>query len=499
MTIPVSTIADVSISIGAKFPQRAGFGTANLVTAETGVIGIAERIRKYNNLDGVAVDWGADTEVVKAATAYFAQQPKPTVFKVSTRYPDAQAAQLRGGAVVDNAENLAAFKAIANGEFSITINSTTESINALNFTSVTSLVDVATALQLRFTNIGSAISDDAFRNTKVTYRDSRFYFDTGIAGDSATVSFLTILAGTSGVDISSLLQMQQGQGTKVSGIAAETITASLNAINEIDEDWYGLLFTKEVRDDVVINGENAVQAAADWCEARIKVLGNTSNDLDVLDSVNESDIATVLKNKGLRRTMTTYSSYPVQYPSASIFGRAFTVNFNQPDSTLTLKFKQMPTITVENLSQSEKAVLDSKNANALITVGASVMYAESFMSSGIFFDEVHGLDWLQNAIQTNVFGYLLTRPAKVAYTNKGVAAIEQQVTRALDEAVRNGLIAPGKTIDGEFLATGYKVTVIPVEDINQSDVESRHYPGLSFVALGAAAIHSVQINGIFER
>jgi hypothetical protein len=195
--------------------------------------------------------------------------------------------------------------------------------------------------------------------------------------------------------------------------------------------------------------------------------------------------------------MTTYSSYPNQYPSSSILGRAFTVNFNQPNSTITLKFKQLPGITVEDLTQSQKSVLDSKDANALIEVGDSDMFAESFMSNGVFFDEVHGVDWLKNAVETNVFGYSLIRTA--TYTNKGTASLEQQVISALDEASRNGLIAAGTTIDGEFLPNGYKTTVIPVEDINKSDKEARHYPGLSFVALGAGAIHSVQINGIFER
>ena len=78
MAIPVSTVVNVGIAIGAPFPARAGFGTLNIVTAETGVIGIAERIRSYTNLDGVTSDWSANSEVVKAATAYFSQQPKPT-------------------------------------------------------------------------------------------------------------------------------------------------------------------------------------------------------------------------------------------------------------------------------------------------------------------------------------------------------------------------------------------------------------------------------------
>lgn len=495
MTIPVSSVVNVSIAIGAPFPARAGFGTLNIVTAETGVIGIAERIRSYQNLDGVTADWPANSEVVAAATAYFSQQPKPTSLKVSTRYPTAQAAQLRGGAVPDNAANLALFNAITDGSFTISIDGSSQDITGLNFSADTDLSEVADAIQTAL----QAIATGGFTAATCTHDGTRFFINSGSTGTSSTVSFLTAVDPATGTDISSLLQMRQGEGTKTDGIDAETITASLNAIQNKDTDWYGLLFTKEVRDGIQINGEDAVEAAADWCEARVKVFGNTSNDLDVLDSVTTNDIASVLSAKNLRRTMTTYSSFPDQYPSASILGRAFTVNFSQVNSTITLKFKQMPGITVEQLTQSQKSVLDSKKANALIEVGASDMFAESFMASGVFFDEVHGIDWLQNAIETNVFGYLLTRTTKVPYTNKGIAAIEQQVISALDEAVRNGLIAPGETVDGRFLATGYETVVIPVEDINQSDKEARHYPGLSFTVLGAGAIHSVQINGIFER
>lgn len=495
MTIPVSSIVDVSIAIGAVFPERRGFGTLNIVTAETGVIGIAERIRSYQNLDGVTADWPADSEVVTASTAYFSQQPKPTSLRVSTRYPTAQAAQLRGGAVADNAANLALFNAITAGSFDITMDTVQNDVTGLNFSAAVDMDAVAAIIETAL----QAELGGSYAASSCVYDQGRFFINSGSTGIASTISFLSTTDPLVGTDISSLLQMQQGEGTKTDGIAAETITASLNAIQNIDSDWYGLMFTKEVRDGVLVNAEDAVVAAAAWCEARIKVFGNTSNDLDVLDSVTTNDIASVLKLAEYRRTITTFSSYPNQYPSASILGRAFTVNFNQANSTLTLKFKQMPGITVEQLTQTQKAVLDSKNANCLISVGDRNMYAESFMASGVFFDEVHGIDWLQDAIQTNVYGYLLTRTTKVPYTNKGVAALEQQVIKALDEAVRNGLAAPGYTIDDEFLPNGYKTIIIPVEDINQSDVEQRFYPGLSFVVLGAGAIHRVQINGIFER
>lgn len=491
MGIPTSTVVDVSIAIGAPFPARAGFGTLNIVTNETDVIGIAERIRSYSDIDGVSADWSASSEVLKAATAYFGQQPKPTSLKVSVRYDDAQSAQLRGGAVTD----LTLFTSITNGSFTISIDGGEEDITALDFSSATTLALVASAIETKLQAVGTG----GYSLATCAHDGTRFYINSGTTGATSTISFLTPVSPASGTDISSLLEMQQGEGTKTDGIDAETITASLNAIQEKDEDWYGLLFTKEVRDDAVINTEDAVEAAAAWCEARVKAFFNTSNDLDVLDSVTTSDIASVLKSRDYRRTMTTFSSFPNEYPSASICGRAFTVNFSQPNSTLTLKFKQMPGITVESLSSNQKNVLDSKRANALISIGGRNMYAESFMANGSFFDELHGLDWLTNAIQTNVYGYLLTRTTKVPYTNKGVAALEQQVIKALDEAVLNGLIAPGETIDGVFLAKGYETVTIPVEDINQSDKEARFYPGLSFTIIGAGAIHKVQINGTFER
>lgn len=495
MRLPVSSVVNVSITIGATFPARAGFGTLNIVTAETGVIGIAERIRSYSNLDGVTADWASNTEVNKAATAYFSQQPKPTSMKVSVRFPTDQSAELRGGSVLDDADNLALFNAITDGSFTISIDGASEDITALNFSADTNMADVADAIETAL----QVVASGGFTTATCTYDGSRFFITSGTSGVTSTISFLTVVDPASGTDISSLLQMQQGEGTKGNGIVAETITASLNAIQNIDPAWYGFIFTKEVRDLVIINTENAVDAAASWAEARVKVFGNTSNDLDVLDSVTTDDIFSVLKAAGYRRSLDTFSSFPAQYPSASILGRAFTVNFDQPNSTITLKFKQMPGLTVETLTVNEKAVLDSKNGNALILVGASTMFAESKMADGVFFDEVHGVDWLQNAIETNVFGYLLTRPTKVPYTDKGTAALEQQTIKALDEAVSNGLIAPGTTIDGVFLPLGYSTTLIDVADVSASNKTARQYNGLSFIVLGAGAIHGVQINGIFER
>lgn len=496
MTIPVSSIVNVSITIGASFPSRKGFGILNCVTAETGVIGFAERIRSYSSAEGVAADWPSTSEVVKLANSYFGQQPKPTEFRVSVRAENDVAAELRGGAVPDTPENLALFTPITDGSFTISIDGASEDISGLDFSADTDLTDVADAIQTAL----QAVATGGFTSATCTHDGTRFFIRSGTTGASSSISFMTETTPAVGTDISSLLQMRQGEAIKSDGIAAETITDALDAIEQVSNDWYGLIFTKEIRDNAIVNTEAAVVAAAAWTQARVKTFFNTSNDLDVLDGATTNDIVSTLNNAQYTRTMSTFSSYPDQYPSASAAGRAFTVDFSQPNSTITLKFKQLPGITSENLSENQKAVLDSKRGNAFFNVGGdSSIYAESFMAGDFFFDEIHGTDWLTDAIQKEVYGYLQSRPTKVPYTDAGVAGLEQQTIRVLDEGVRNGLIAPGETIDGRFLPNGYETTTIPVAEVSQTEKDARQYNGLSFIALGAGAIHGVQIQGVFER
>lgn len=493
MAIPVNSVVSVAITLGAVYPSKRGFGTLLIVTNETGIVGIAEGVRFYSDIDAVGGDWGTSSEAYAAAQAYFGQQPKPTILAIAPRFEADQAAELRGGS--NSLSVVATWAAIADGEFTISIDGVEEDITCGTFAAVTDMDDVAAIIETAL----QAVAAGGFTAATCTHDGDRFFITSGTTGALSTISFASTVSAGVGTDISGLLDMTIGEALKTDGFAGETITESLTRINTVSDQWYGFVFTKEMRDAAVVNLEDGVEAAADWAEARVKIFGNTSNDLGVLDSADSTDIASTLKVSNLRRTITTFSSHPAEYPSASIIARAFVVNFNQPNSTLTLKFKQMPAITTEDLNTNQVTTLNSKNANALINVGGNAMYAESKMANGVFFDEVHGVDWLTEEIQNRVFGYLLTKATKVPYTDKGIAAVAQQVSNALDVGVRNGLIAPGEDIEGNYLARGYEITTIPVSDISPADKQARHYPGLSFIALGAGAIHSVQIDGVFER
>ncbi|EBC2494115.1 DUF3383 family protein, partial [Salmonella enterica subsp. enterica serovar Newport] len=110
-----------------------------------------------------------------------------------------------------------------------------------------------------------------------------------------------------------------------------------------------------------------------------------------------------------------------KYAALSAFGRAFTVNFNGSNTTITLKFKQEPGITYETLTTDQAAVLDAKNCNVFVYYqNDTAILQQGVMSSGDFFDERHGLDWLQNYVQTNLYNLLYTSTTKVPQTDAGV-------------------------------------------------------------------------------
>jgi hypothetical protein len=80
----------------------------------------------------------------------------------------------------------------------------------------------------------------------------------------------------------------------------------------------------------------------------VRRFGQTTQDENALSATSVTDVAYKLKNKNYSRTFTIFSSSN-PHAAASVFGRAFSVNFMGTNTTITLKFKQLPGIAAEDL------------------------------------------------------------------------------------------------------------------------------------------------------
>lgn len=282
--------------------------------------------------------------------------------------------------------------------------------------------------------------------------------------------------------------------------SVETLAQAITAVLQFTN-WYGLGIAD---DEDLTAAEITATAAAIQASSLSRVFAVTSDDSGIIDSASTSDIASTLKAAGYGRTFVQYSTKS-KYAALSAFGRAFTVNFTGNNTTITLKFKTEPGVTYETLTSSQAAAVDAKNANVFVYyANDTAILQQGVMANGDFFDERHGLDWLQNYVQTNLFNLLYTSTTKIPQTEAGVTRLLSNVEQSLDQAVSNGLVAPGvwnggdigQITAGDTLTKGYYVYAQPLSSQAQADREARKAPLIQAAIKLAGAVHyaDVQIN-----
>ncbi|WP_313506904.1 DUF3383 family protein [Kosakonia sacchari] len=275
----------------------------------------------------------------------------------------------------------------------------------------------------------------------------------------------------------------------------ETLLQAVNALMDYNS-WYGLHLA--VPDgDYPVDAEIINVAAAIEAATVSRIFGITTDEADTLVAATTTDLASKLKAAKYSRTFIQYSTSS-RYAALSAFARAFTVDFTASNTTITLKFKQEPGVTYETLTTPQANNLEAKNCNVYVYYeNDTAILEQGVMSNGDFFDERHGLDWLQNAVQTADFNTLYTSTTKTPQTDAGTTTRMANIEVVLDKAVNNGLFAPGKyTGDpigqlstGDYLTKGYYTYAESVDDQLQTDREARKGVPIQVAGKLAGAVH----------
>lgn len=482
----VNNVVQVSVNLSPTAAPTRNFG-ALLVLGPTDVIDTGERIRTYSDLDSVAADFGTTVPEYYAANLFFSQSPQPSILYVGRWAQTATSAVLKGGVLSAAEQLMSAWTSITTGSFKITVDGTVKTLTALDFSAQTNLNGVASV-------ITTALSTATCTWDATT---KRFVIKSNSTGATSTLSYAT--AHTTGADVSGLLKLTAATASApVAGIAAETLASALATFTDISSDWYGVTVAT-----ATTPGDSDVLASAAYIEAASvsHIFGLTITNTTALDGTITNDLASLLKSAGYKRTFSQYSSSS-RYAVASMFGRAFTVDFTANNTTITLKFKQEPGVTAETLTQTQANTLDDKHVNYFVNyANDTAIIQQGVMANGYFFDEVHGTDWLQNYIQTTVYNLLYQSTTKIPQTDSGVHQIVNAIDGCLAQAVNNGLVAPGvwnaggfgELQQGDTLETGYYIYVPKVATQSQSDREQRKSPTIQVAVKLAGAVHSVNV------
>lgn len=478
MSLGLDEVVVVDIAVAPTPLGLASFGKLLFLSDEVNEFTTTERIREYTSMKAVEEDFKTG-EVLKAAQAYYGQTPKPRFFMVGNMSKEQTKATLTGVAnfTADDAKKITA------GGFTLSVDGRQVVISGIDLSSGSGDAEAVVVA------LNAAVAPKSKANAPCV-----FTAEYGAVKATGKEMGGKIVAAVSDVQgLAKLIGFDESVAVIEQGKQPETPTQALAACSDVNDTFYGVVLDRKFRDN------DGAEEVAGWVQARAKIFFNTTNDPRVLVMTAEDDICSRLAAKSMSRTLSSYSHKTEEYPSCSVAGRAFTVNFEGTNTTITLNLKAMPSTTAVKLTSSQKAAMVKKNCNAFTIFGGVNVFSDSRMQDAGWFDTVHGCDWLQNRIQTDVFNLMRGTTTKIPYTDAGVGMVVQRVEMGLRQGVRNGLLAPGFDNEGNYHGHGYSITTIPVGEVSPSDKGNRIYKGITFKAIGAGALHNVQISGSFNE
>lgn len=308
------------------------------------------------------------------------------------------------------------------------------------------------------------------------------------------------LSGGAGTDATALFRLSSATSAPapVQGMASETPAEAAEIHLDGSHAWYGLDFVTAVQPTLAQH--TAVAQLIEGAHPS-RTYWYTTGDSTVLDPLTDADIASAMHTLNLARTTGLFST--TSYVAvASMFGRWANVDFRQNNSMITTKFKRLPGIVAETLSETQAQTVEDKKINVFVNYDVDVaIIQEGVMANGDFIDERFGCDWFQNALQINLFNVLYTSPTKIPQTDAGTNVLIAACKEICEAAVFNGFAAPGKwngpsfgqLLTGDLLPTGYYIFAPPVASQSQADREARKSVPIQIALKLAGAVHSVHV------
>lgn len=481
--LSVDRVVNVTINLQPLAASRRNFGVL-LIAGASDVISPAERIRTYTGIDGVAADFGVSAPEYLAAELFFSQSPRPAILQIGRWVKTASPAVLSGGILTAEEMAMSRWSVITDGSLVISVGGQSHTLEDLDFSSATNLNAVAAAIDAKAASAGA----------NCFWEGERFRLVSKATGTTATLNYCT--DAVTGTAIAGMLKLTEATGlAPQDGQDAESLKECVVELADRG-DWYGFA----VADTGITVDEHLAVAQYLQAAAKSRIYAATITDTRVLDSVYTDDLASRAKALKLSRCFVCYSANP--YAAISALGRAFTVNFSANRSTITLKFKQLPSVQAEGLTESQANTLAAKRCNVFAAYNNdTAILQEGVMSGDAWFDEIHGTDWLQNAVQTELWNLLYQSKTKIPQTNSGVNQEITCIENVLEQAVNNSLVAPGvwngdgfgQIERGDYLPKGYYVYSEPIELQAQSEREQRKSPPIQCAIKLAGAIHSVDV------
>lgn len=254
------------------------------------------------------------------------------------------------------------------------------------------------------------------------------------------------------------------------------IATDLNAIQDANDDWYGLVLDSQ--------GAAEVAAAAAWIETAKKLCAVQTSDTDMLASGSFTCLGYTLKNAGYTRT--TLWFHPKLGTTDSLAAAAIMgEEFPKLPGASKWSFKDLAGIASYALTTTQRTGVESYNANHYLEAGGLPITYPGKVSSGEWVDVVRDLDWLTARLKERQLAVQVAND-KVPFTDGGIALLLAEVRAQLTDGVEAGVLAASPVPT----ATAPRASAV-----SSANKAARNLPGVTFQATLAGSINTIVIRG----
>ena len=235
--------------------------------------------------------------------------------------------------------------------------------------------------------------------------------------------------------------------------------------------------------------ETDYASIAEWTEAQTKMFAYTF-------LATEDPVGSIFFRSQGWCGLENDNDSPTDVPEANAYLHVAAVAkcLSYPSGAETWAFKQLAGVYPSNFSGILKKIFMDEHSNYFAQYAGRKITMNGQVRAGEWIDVIRGRDWLQNDMRLRIFNLLLMNP-KIAYTDNGIALVQNEMIASLKSAQARGIVAENEYDEDGNLVPGFRVSVPKSQSLTATQKASRILTECKFSARLAGAIHAVGVNG----
>jgi hypothetical protein len=458
--LKTSEIVNVSVGLSATPASQANFSVPMLMI-DTALVPVYRRYRTVSR-SSYATVLATEAEALAWCTTLWGQNYNPALCYIG-RWISADTAPMF---ICNNAlTTIATWAAVTDGCCTVTTTAGADALTSLNFSTATSLADVAAIIDSALDSGG--VSGAACAVDALGYI---YFYDTAVVGSGADT--VVVSASGSGTHIENSTYLNVAAGFAQGGLDAETLSASANAIFAITDVPFAIC---------QIGGTDDQKAAfSTGMNALAKLCLLVETDTDAKSSGHTTDTGYQIEALSHQKTHITYTEHTGQYPDAAICGEILP----RTEASTALSFIPLSGVsesglhadgsTVIPLTSDERTALEAKGYDYLIAPAGLTHLRHGLAAGGYEIRIMIAKMFLEAKVTEGVYGYMVANNV-VTFSDSDIQAIKGIVTYWADILVDRKAIDPGYTITmpsaADFTAATKATHIMTLSDIMDADTQ----------------------------